>query len=200
MHAQVMEAHYQEMMTTDEGRRRIQMADDWRRDPANAYALRILGDPWGGWTPDQVCALDALLSANTAGWLRMQYVEVGAEPGLDSDREGNRAKLANLPLGFTATVYDHLSHEGDGWLTIPDDLGVRNDSGVQAVPGDDRVSWEGAPIEIGSTSASRTWWHLAQCGIVARWPFECDRIYVITTVPKFAFRRDSHVAVAWPGP
>jgi hypothetical protein len=190
VHESAADDHYDSLMKTVAGRVRLRMAEDWRRDPAHAYGLNILGDPWGGWNTGQLAALDALLCAQTDGVLKMQFIEVGAKPGRDADREGNRAKLANLPHGFKATIYDGLSHDGDGWLDIPvaADVVIRDQGSVIATAGDPRLRWDGAPLEIGYTCASRTWLHLVEHGIVARWPYGYDRIYVVTTVPRYAFQ------------
>jgi hypothetical protein len=185
-HAAANERQAEILLSTPEGCEAMAFANRWRRDPANATLRRIYGDPYGGWTMGQVAALSYLICAGRAKLLDLVAVPVGAKPGRDSARAENAAKLANLPFGFAATIYEGLSHDGDGHLSFPSGPGleiVDSELGTRR-PAD--VAWPQAALEIGSTDASRTLQHLMESGVVARWPYGFDRIYVITTTPPYS--------------
>ncbi|ROR38175.1 hypothetical protein [Kitasatospora cineracea] len=157
-------------------------ARQWRKDPALREALSLtrdkliierrwdyadaVGMPFNdAWTDGQVWALAQIHMWICDGLLKVFRVEVGATPGADKDREGNRAKLAaGLPENFTPEVYPGPGHSdaGDGILTWRED----------------HFTWL-MPLEIGYTMASRTFIHLHDHGVIARWPYGSEDVWVM---------------------
>jgi hypothetical protein len=174
---------------TPDGRERLAHADLWRRDRANAGLLAVFGSPYRGWTTGQLAALATLLTLRDQRLIEIAYVPLGHIPRGDAARAENQAALADLPLGFTAEVYDGAACAGDcdGSLTIPDDLVIVDEVDMAAGDRLERPArpWSQIPLEIGSTDASRTFLHLAESGAVARWPYGHDRVHIITTTPPY---------------
>lgn len=182
----------EKLLATEDGRRAIALAEEWRRNPVNEIACDVYGQPFSGWSIDQVAALAKMLALVGQGKVRLAYISVGNTPYRDSAREENRAALANLPYGITVQVYEGLSHTGDGCITIPDDLVIVDDAD-RHLPGRRERAAEAVgtvPLEIGHTHVSRTLLHLADYGAVARWAYGHDRIYVVYTVPMHCLRME----------
>jgi hypothetical protein len=101
--------------------------------------------------------------------LFMTQVVVGESPCRDVDYIENQKLLCNLPDGFKADVWESSSgNEQDGRLYVPDDISVGG-----------RRLHETMPLEIGSTDAFTTWFHLIRNGCVARWPYNHKEITLI---------------------
>lgn len=182
MHAQVAEHAAQEARQTEEGRRVLAFGRDRIDDPSAATLVSVIGQPFRGWSDGQVWALTTVLGLIGNGTLVMARIAVNARPGPDADRAGNAEKLkAGLPGEFGIEIFEGLSHHGDGELSWPVDQQMP--WGVEATGETRRAplsEWaDSAPLEIGYTEASRTLLHLREYGIVARWPYNFDEIWII---------------------
>lgn len=141
--------------------------------------VRAIGQPFSGWTDGQVAALAKVDAFITSGQVRTALIPVGARPGRDVDREGNRAKLRRgLPPEFSAEVEDALNHFGDGSLAWTD-TPMPWTRGEGAEPSAPLSTWcTGAPLEIGHTDASRSLLHLLESGSLARWPYGSEDVWL----------------------
>jgi hypothetical protein len=185
------EAMHREFMSTRDGATALQVyvqgLTEGRWD--DSY-LEQVGQQHRGirsrWSIQEIAAFAHLHSALMAG--NMFEVEISArgEPGPDSDREGNAAKIGQLPGPFVATVSrSQRNADQDGWLywdepikmeksvNVPYTDGVHGTQPIRCVvdvpPG--RV-----PLEIGTTKPSRTLLHCRMDGGVARWPYGHNRL------------------------
>jgi len=117
-------------------------------------------------------------------------IPVGTTPGPDRDVEGNSAKLKGLPPLFRAEFIPQSggSAEDDGrfkwvrevgvwrkWL-LPDDS--EREEAWWVEPG------HALPLEVGTTSVSKTLFHLRGRGGVARWPYDRDRLILLVSHPS----------------
>jgi hypothetical protein len=137
-------------------------------------------NPGHTWPMEQVYAFMVIDDWIQRGALAVVDIEVGEEPHRDSDRRGNQAALDGLDVRYTATV-DQTQHcaDSDGTFAWNDRLSVS----VRVEPGEWSKSsdsaWldavvtkaDEAPLEIGSTTASATAFHLAETRALARWPY-----------------------------
>lgn len=159
-----------------------------------------------GWPMEQVAAFAAVHTMVCAG--DVAQVLIGASsldggPVLDSHRDENAAKLADLPAPFQAAVdADQRGGDCDGTLKWDTPITMDAASGLvlldscrdavkQPVPMVTTVAAGWAPLEIGSTMASRTLLHLLQEGAVARWPYGSGFVRLLV-------RRRGPVSVALP--
>ena len=163
------ETYAARLRATDQGRQILASHRDLIRDRSARPYVDAISQPYSGWTDGEVAALAQVHSFVTDGRVRKVRVPVEAEPGRDKDRDGNRALLAaGLPEEFTSVIYDGNSHQGDGLLSWTDDTPLPFSS------------WHtSAPLEVGYTNASRTYLHLLDTGIVARWPYGSEDIWII---------------------
>lgn len=146
------------------------------------------------WPLEQVAAFTALHTKICAGEILL--VQIGTAlmrggPKADAQRKENAQALARLPAPFHADV-DLTQNGGDADGTLKWDAPIRMDaaSGVvflgpcrldlkQPVPIVRTVADGWAPLEIGSTTPSRTLLHLLEAGAVARWPYGSDHIWLL---------------------
>jgi hypothetical protein len=169
VHARAADQFASSLQGTEDGRRKLAQYQQMIADPTYKDFTAAIGQPYHGWTVGQVAALGRVHSLLYSGRITAIRIDVGAEPSRDSARDTNRAKLQQLPEDFVTTVYDGLSHDGDGLLTW--DPGIADD-----LPG----GWaKNAPLEIGHTDASRTFIHLAEHGVIARWPYNAKDIWLL---------------------
>lgn len=159
------------------------------------------------WPMEQVAAFATVHAQICAG--EVAQVLIGAEgldggPHSDSRRGENAAALCRLPDPFQATVdADQRAADCDG--TLKWDAPIKADAasgavlldacrnGVkQPVPIVATIAAGWAPLEIGSTMASRTLVHLLEAGAVARWPYGSDFIHLLV-------RRGGPASVPLPG-
>lgn len=163
------------------------------------------GPSW--WPMEQIAAFAAVHTQICSG--EVAQVLIGAEgldggPHEDARRAENTARLAHLPSPFHAAV-DALQHGADCDGALKWDAPIKADAasgavlldacrqGVkQPVPIVATVASGWAPLEIGSTMASRTLVHLLEAGAVARWPYGSDFIHLLV-------RRGGPASVPLPG-
>jgi hypothetical protein len=190
-------------------RQRFKLSADHPATFDDDYAAAIgqtLRSVPAGWPMEQVAAFAAVHTMVCAG--EVAQVLIGASgldggPVLDSHRDENAAKLAELPAPFQAAV-DAAQRGGDCDGTLKWDAPITMDaaSGLvllascrdavkHPVPIVATAAAGWAPLEIGSTMASRTLLHLLQEGAVARWPYGSDCIRLLV-------RRRGPVSVALP--
>lgn len=123
------------------------------------------------------------------GKFSFAYVDVGREPGPDGSVAQNQTILReNLPSVFVSTVdCKLLDQDGSISWSVPICLtshkegnGELCDCGCNKRFVDIASSFcqDTVPLEIGSTTSSRTLLHLAQSGGLARWPYGSNRILI----------------------
>lgn len=181
IHAQTAENYGRKLRETEEGRSLLASYRNMIEDRTGIDYTNAIGQPYGGWTDGQVAAYSRVHYLVATGKVAKLMVPVGATPGRDADREGNQRKLTEgLPEEFAVEVYEGNSHDGDALLSWPqgsvmpwiDGYGTESERPLCAWSSD-------APLEIGHTDASRTLLHLGEGGIVARWPYGSNDIWLL---------------------
>ncbi|EGE40753.1 hypothetical protein GTY83_06880 [Streptomyces sp. SID4928] len=180
IHAQVAENYARKLRGTEDGRELIASYRDMIEDRAGIDYTHAIGQPYGGWTDGQVAAYSRVHYLIATGKVIKLIVPVGSSPGRDADRVGNQRRLTEgLPVEFVATVYEGNSHDGDARLSWPQDAVMPWIDGYGKEMERPLCPWaDSAPLEIGYTDASRTFLHLTEGGIVARWPYGSDDIWL----------------------
>ncbi|MEU5097601.1 hypothetical protein [Streptomyces sp. NPDC020996] len=181
IHAHSAEQFAGKLRQTDDGRRILASYRDLIADRNARPYVDAIAQPYSGWSDGQVAALARVDALVASGAVRKVRVPVDATPGRDRDRAGNLGKLTRgLPPEFSAEVYEGLSHDGDGLLSWSPEAPMPWTDGRSefSEPLSAWHSW--APLEIGHTDASRTVLHLAQTGIVARWPYRSEDVWVFS--------------------
>lgn len=140
------------------------------------------------WPPHQMAAYLRVHEMLATGEAVMFLVKAGAEPGPDADRDGNAAKLAQLPRPYTAAL-DMEQHgaDSDGSLTWSAAVTAWRSTGLllhashTVTPVDiaTRAEPRTVPLEVGSSLPSRTLMHLLVERSVARWAYGDKRVCVI---------------------
>lgn len=162
-------------------------------DYAAAIGQTLRSTP-ASWPMEQVAAFAAVHAMVCTG--EVAQVLIGAEglnggPVVDRRREENAAQLADLPDPFQAAVdADQSGAECDGTLKWDVPITMDAASGLVLLDSCRRgvkqpvsvvttaaAGW--APLEIGTTMASRTLLHLLEEGAVARWPYGSDCIRLL---------------------
>jgi hypothetical protein len=142
--------------------------------------------PPASWPQDQVAVFGFIHASVASGEIAMVPVPTSERPSHDADRQGNAAALASLPHPFKAEVFmNQNGADADGTITWTEPIEATVCSGLaerdglgfkMPVPLLVTVPPGQAPLEIGSSLPSRTWWHLQQDWAVARWPYGHDRL------------------------
>lgn len=181
IHAQAAERRGRELRETEEGRALLASYRNMIEDRTGIDYTNAIGQPYGGWTDGQVAAYSSVHYLVATGKVSKLTVPVGATPGRDADREGNQRKLTEgLPPEFSAEIYDGNSHDGDALLSWPQDTAMPWIDGFGNESERPLCEWTNtAPLEIGHTDASRTLLHLTEGGILARWPYGSDSIWIL---------------------
>jgi hypothetical protein len=138
---------------------------------------------------EQIAAFIHVHAAIMDGDVAVATIETGgAIPAADSERTSNAERLAGLPAPLSATVdLDQHCADSDGllWWTRPIRMSIS--TGIPYIqpcggkaPLDMRryIEPRHVPLEIGTTKASVTLFHLMRDRGVARWPYGHDRIVV----------------------
>lgn len=123
-----------------------------------------------------------LLALEGSGDLQLFNIPIGTTPPADRLLRTAQPMLQSaLPLGWSVEITAECGRpaESDGCIYQPK---VRDSSLM--------TEWGGSmPLEIGSTTITRTWMHLFTDGGVARWPYGCDHL-VIMSLTRGAFFTD----------
>jgi hypothetical protein len=141
-------------------------------------------DPRAGWPMEQVAAfLKVHASINLGAFVRVD-IDMLEAPASDAHRAANARVLSEIPPPFTVDLDmdQNCSPDGDGVLRWTDTIHAQRSDGIGVVDDDGltRPRFEpyevgaaagGVPLEVGSTKASVTLWHLARSRGVARWPY-----------------------------
>jgi hypothetical protein len=119
----------------------------------------------------------------------------GKRPQSDACREGNASALARVPRPFAAEVdMEQYCGPQDGVLSWTTPIEVAASTGVPYIAPGERPSPVqvkklippgSVPLEIGTTNASSTLWHLRHDGGVARWPYGHDTIRLWVVVRPY---------------
>lgn len=129
-------------------------------------------------------AFAVIYSGLYGGTLASCSIPIGSAPGRDRNLSGNNEKLAALPEGFSAQ-FDPDRGRGassDGRISWDFELGANS---TRVLDGDEHENlkvWIGpgsAPLEVGTTAASRTLLHIMQDGRVCRWPYDSEDALLI---------------------
>jgi hypothetical protein len=156
--------------------------------------IDVMGRPYGGGRPESwplaqlYCIGFAHASINSGAIGRTEIAVPGDGPGPDREREANQAALAQLCRPFTATVdMGQMCADSDGTLSWDEPVvvlqatpppGYRGEETPKYVRRDVVVRPGSVPLEIGSTTPSRTLMHLHESGGVARWPYGASTLHL----------------------
>lgn len=178
-HAQVAEEYARKLRRTDQGRSLIASYREMVEDRTGIAYTNAIGQPFRGWTDGQIAVYARVHHLIASGRVAKLTVPVDAVPSRDAARTENEAKLtAGLPDEFTAEIYEGTSHDGDGLLSWPQGTAMPWIDGYGNQSTAKICDWaDSAPLEIGHTDASRTWLHLMDYGMVARWPYGSQDIW-----------------------
>jgi hypothetical protein len=123
-------------------------------------------------------------------------VPVPSGPGADREIKLNQSVLDRLPDGFRAEYSPERGRgaDDDGLFTIEKGIGLwrafREPEGTTRTEPWFFKEDHTIALEVGTTSVSKTLWHL-RCGNgVARWPYGYDKIIVLAGVKTHAFAGD----------
>lgn len=123
-------------------------------------------------------------------------VPLPSGPGPDRGIEFNQSVLNQLPRGFRATYSPERgpAADDDGSFTIGKDIGLwrtfRTGPDEQRDRRDEQWYFDSdrtIALEVGTTSVSKTLYHLRQGKGVARWPYGRDKIIVLAGVKTNIF-------------
>lgn len=141
------------------------------------------------WPSHQVAALTNVLDGLACGRIVRRRIPLGEMPGPDADRQGNAARLRNVPAPFHAHL--DMSQNGadcDGTLSWDRPVNLWRALGVRVLHQEGLYGslhapfevrpWR-VPLEVGYTLPSRTAAHLLLEGAVARWAYEDDEICLL---------------------
>jgi hypothetical protein len=117
---------------------------------------------------DAFCMAKFLLLMDR-GELAIVVVPMGRGPFPDAQEDENNAVLARLPALFTASVASGNADQ-DGWIEW--NRPVKAIDGQELPPGR-------APLEIGTTKASRSLLHIQMDRSLARWPYGYDECHIL---------------------
>jgi hypothetical protein len=120
-----------------------------------------------------------MLASFTNGRLAFFFIEVGECPGPNEDKDGNSAKLADLPHPVRAAFDPATTFwmlDCDGFLAW--------DEPVSAVAGEEVITIEPqtVPLEVGYMPSGKAAYGLRNTGL-ARWPYGSTEIIVALPVP-----------------
>lgn len=112
-------------------------------------------------------------------------IPVGAVPSSDRSTKENNNSLQKISGPFKANFYGGPGDQ-DGSLSwsVPIEAVSAASQKLATVV----VPPRSAPLEVGTTKASRTWLHLAQERCIARWPYGLDRIVLLVVVNEKLWR------------
>jgi hypothetical protein len=197
--------------TLAETRRRLKLPAGHPRAFDQNYVAaigQVFRTPPSHWPMEQVAAFTAMHTKICAGEVaQVQISAIGLDdgPSPDAHRDENAAKLADLPAPFQAEVdRGQYGADSDGSLKWNAPIQVDAATGVvfldacrgaakQPVTIVQTIADGWAPLEIGSTMPSRTLMHVIQEGVVARWPYGADSIWLFV-------HRDGPVSPSLPSP
>lgn len=117
------------------------------------------------------------------GKLTIVTIPLGHCPSADSEIEEMNAKLKDLPFGVSAKFFGGLG-DADGYVdwSVPLNLNLITDNEeYKHILNPGR-----APLEVGYTSYTTSYWHLFQNGVLARWPYDHKNVYIIAYTGKLA--------------
>lgn len=168
------------LRATEDGRAHLDACRSAVLHPATRSFTDAIGQPYNGWNEGQLAAYGCIDRLVAEGAVHKVRIPVDAVPGRDRDREGNQRKLADgLPPAFTAELCEGTSHHGDALLSWAADLMMPWVDGNSLETEGPLTDWtHTAPLEIGHTDASRTFLHLLESGIIARWPYRSADLWV----------------------
>lgn len=157
-------------------------------DPDLQSMIDVIGQPRGGWEMGQLFAMSCIFDLWTNQALAVVELMVGITPTRDADRAGNQERLNQVKAPFVGHVdTDQHGAEGDGTLSWTSDIsaslyGLQESRSVTYGEGS-------APIEIGSTDASMSPFHLVRFGTLARYPYGHNVITLLITNPLDLLQR-----------
>jgi hypothetical protein len=180
IHARIADNHARKIRKTEPGRLLIARYRDMIEDPAGGNYTDAIAQPYGEWSDGQVVSYAKVHHLVAIGNVTKVRIPVGEDPSRDRARDRNQNKLNNgLPPEFTAEIFPGVSHEGDGTLSWPQDAIMLWSDGHGNEVEQALCEWASeAPLEIGHTHASRTLQHLWESGIVARWPYGSEDVWL----------------------
>jgi len=130
---------------------------------------------------DAVC-VGRIMHGIWSGYIYQTKIETSGLPTADSDVIGNQSSLDNLPIPFSAKFWGGNKTDHDGILSWKEDIKLTQANGNFDPPRYRAVMHEqfSAPLEVGYTDASCTWFRLLKSRAVARWPYghRCITLYV----------------------
>lgn len=196
VHEDMARTALDDFMGDAEGARALQVYVQGIRDGrwSQEYRDVIHQHHWAShWPYEQVAAFALVHSDLMSGDVAdVQLTTFGHAPSPDRERSANAAALADLPRPFIAEVdMGQNGGDADGRLRWVEPIRVEVSTGVPftdpcghtgPVPAIRTIPPGSVPLEIGTTMASNTLFHLRRDRGVARWPYGHDLIRLFVSV------------------
>jgi hypothetical protein len=129
---------------------------------------------------ETAAAFAAIWTGIQLGTVAHLRIKLGTFPLFDHFLSENAAALQKLPPPFCSKVWGNNS-EQDGIIEWRAPICLASTPHAHPLRTQE-IQPGSAPIEIGSTAASKTLSHLNRCGRVARWPYGHDSITLMALV------------------
>lgn len=166
-HAREAEEFARLLRQTPDGSKALDSCQQLLEDPEQRDFTAAVGQPYDGWTDGQLSALGKVAALYYGEQFDVVRIPAGACPSNGSP-DVDRARLAKLPDLFVPLVYDRPTEDGDGIFSWR----------APAAPGLPCGWAHSAPLSIGYADASGTLQHLTQRGVVARWPYGSEYVWL----------------------
>jgi len=147
------------------------------------------------WTAAQVATFGRIYVDVMGGRVAHVGIYVGGGPYADRARAKNAARLSAAASPFVATLdMEQNGHTGDGWLRWTEPISLHKSTGLPYIEPDGSelplyiptaVAPGSVPLEVGTSKASVTYWHLRLHGGVARWPYGSNWIRLLLDTKRF---------------
>jgi hypothetical protein len=198
----VIENHFQELvMAEPEWARLMEIVRRRLRDGFYPeWFVEACFQHWVDTTPAELLVFSDLYIRWITGQLCICRVSVDSEPGPDQDKASNQQRLdTGLPQGFSALVRNGPGGGDDGDFSWNRELRLTRTT-VQPDESDKVELWPLAAgwgsLEIGYTKVERTYFHLYQKRILARWPYGSKDVVLIAA--HSSFKESERLNNFWP--
>lgn len=173
------------------------------------YSQDIVDGAFQKWERDkEVTLVDAfgfsmIWTHYLSGDIACCNVPVPSGPGPDKDIALNQSILDQLPKGFQATFSPQSGRgaDSDGSFTFDKDIGLFRKFWNKDTDEERYEPWffdsdSTIALEVGTTSVSKTLYHLRCRSGVARWPYGYRKIIVLAAHPSIQERIQEHMQAA----
>jgi hypothetical protein len=168
-HAWAAEDYAEQLEKTEDGRNRLAEYRERLTQPDMRPVFDAIGQTEDDhWTAGQVATAGRVHDLLVVGQLKAILIRVNHAPSRPTDLEADRVALAGLSDLFTTLVHDRIDDAGNGLIAWGPSI-------AHQIPG----GWaKSAALVIGHTDPSRTLLHLTDKGVVVRWPYGSQDLWV----------------------